>query len=108
MKKDQLKNLTDEALTIVTLDRNGQYGEPENNFGTIASLWGGYLKARKFIPQGGYLTAEDVARMMQLFKMARRMTSKEPYPDSFVDAIGYTLCEAKCAELFGKLDDDGD
>ena len=86
-----LDHLTEEALRIVTQDRNGQYGEPEDSFYVIAQLWTGYLKAR----EEGCLTPADVARMMELLKMARRMTAKVPSQDSFVDAIGYVLCEAR-------------
>ena len=90
-----LEQLTDEALRIVTQDRNGQYGEPEDSFSVIADLWSGYLCAIKYNSAEEPLEAADVARMMELLKMARRITADKPKQDSFVDAIGYVLCEAR-------------
>jgi len=95
MTDTQLEGLTRAALEIVTHDRNEQYGEPEDSFRTIAALWTGYLDARQYNPNEEPLAPEDVARMMELLKMARRMTADNPSKDSFVDAIGYLLCEAK-------------
>lgn len=98
MTDTQLEGLTRAALEIVTQDRNAQYGEPEDSFSVIADLWTGYLTARQKQYEDGImppLTAEDVARMLQLFKMARRMTSPVPKQDSIIDGIGYLLCEAK-------------
>ena len=90
-----LSAMADTAVDIVTHDRNAQYGEPEDSFRTIAALWTGYLDARQYNPNEEPLEPEDVARMMELLKMARRMTADNPSKDSFVDAIGYLLCEAK-------------
>ena len=95
MQSEELRKMAAEACDIVTQDRNGQYGEPEDNFGVIAKLWTGYLDALDYDPKVEPLEAVDVARMMQLFKMARRMTALGDQRDSFVDAIGYVLCEAK-------------
>ena len=98
MNAAQLETLSRSALEIVTHDRNEQYGEPENSFAVIASLWTGYLSAKWFKGNMGEIDAADVARMMELMKMARRMTAKVPKADSYIDAIGYVLCEAKMAE----------
>lgn len=98
MTDTQLEGLTRAALEIVTHDRNKQYGAPEDSFTVIADLWTGYMTARQKLYEDGImppLTAEDVARMLQLFKMARRMTSPVPKQDSIIDGIGYLLCEAK-------------
>ena len=93
-----LSAMADTAVDIVTHDRNAQYGEPEDNFAVIAALWTGYLSAKWFKGNMGEIDAADVARMMELMKMARRMTAKVPKADSYIDAIGYVLCEAKMAE----------
>ena len=98
MNNAQLETLSRSALEIVTHDRNEQYGEPENSFAVIAALWTGYLSAKWFKGNMGEIDAADVARMMELMKMARRMTAKVPKADSYIDAIGYVLCEAKMAE----------
>ena len=98
MNNAQLETLSRAALEIVTSDRNEQYGEPEDSFAVIAALWTGYLSAKWFKGNMGEIDAADVARMMELMKMARRMTAKVPKADSYIDAIGYVLCEAKMAE----------
>lgn len=84
----------DTAKEIITKDRNNQYGEPENNFATIAAFWSEYLK--KKLKSDIYITDIDVAVMMSLFKIGR-MTDYNFKDDSFVDAIGYLACGS---ELF--------
>lgn len=76
------QNYLNEACDTVCKDRNEQYGEPEDNFQMIADFWTTYLK----IP----ITAEDVAVMMVLFKVARAKQGKSE--DNFVDMIGYAAC----------------
>lgn len=76
------------AKNIVCSDRNKQYGEPEDNFRSIAELWSVYT--------GLTLTAKDVALMMTLFKIARLMANPEK-DDSWIDAAGYIACGAECA-----------
>lgn len=72
-----------EAMQTICVDRNDQYGEPENNFKLIAKYWNVYLNSE--------LTAEDVAIMMTLFKIARMNTGK-PKLDNYIDAVGYLAC----------------
>lgn len=98
MTDTQLEGLTRAALEIVTHNRNEQYGEPEDSFAVIAALWTGYLSAKWCNGSMGEIDAADVARMMELIKMGRRMTAKVSKADSYIDAIGYVLCEAKMAE----------
>jgi len=76
------------AKNIVCSDRNKQYGEPEDNFRSIAELWSVYT--------GLTLTAKDVALMMTLFKIGRLMANPEK-DDSWIDAAGYIACGAECA-----------
>ena len=98
MNNAQLETLSRAALEIVTSDRNEQYGEPEDSFAVIAALWTGYLSAKWFKGNMGEIDAADVARMMELLKMGRRMTAKVPKADSYIDGIGYLLCEARMQE----------
>lgn len=76
------------ARQCVCGDRDIQYGNPEDNFHVIATMWEAYL--------GVEVTSEDVAMMMCLFKIARIMTgtAKE---DSFVDLCGYAACGGEIA-----------
>lgn len=71
-----------EAIKITTTDRNVQYGDPEDNFMTIADLWSVYLEKP--------LTAVDVANLMVLFKIARNKAN--PKDDNWVDICGYAAC----------------
>lgn len=88
----------EKAKEIVCTDRNGQYGEPEDNFAVIAELWGTYLSCRT-VPFGAKveLEATDVGMMMSLFKIARFATADSAKADTFIDLIGYAACAADCA-----------
>lgn len=83
------KEILVEAEKCVCSDRNLQYGEPEDNFNTIAKLWSAYLDTD--------IGAEDVAIMMCLFKIARLTGSCYKSKDSWVDLIGYAACGGEIA-----------
>ena len=72
-----------EATKVVTVDRNAQYGAPEDTFGTIADLWSTYLSI-ELLPQ-------DVANLMIMLKIARLRTNPL-HRDSWVDIAGYAAC----------------
>ena len=76
------------AKEIITVDRQNQYGEVENNFQVIADLWS--------IWRNDTFTKEDVAIMMILLKVARMKHQMKA--DSIIDVIGYA---ALCGELSG-------
>lgn len=88
-------DILETAKEIVTSDRNKQYGEPEDNFDTIASLWNAYLVGKH--SDGAVITAKDVALMMVLFKVGRILTSTAVKEDSYIDAAGYIACGYECA-----------
>lgn len=85
------EKLLHEALTIVTKDRNQQYGSPEDSFSAIAGAWNWYLTNRL----AGDLTSSDVAAMMILFKIAR-LTANSQHRDSILDIAGYAACMEDC------------
>lgn len=87
--------LLDAALGAVTVERAGQYGELEDNFGRIAALWTAYLGPRI----GAALSPEDVASMMVLLKVARITGAPvdADTSDSWVDIAGYAACGAEVA-----------
>lgn len=89
-------DILETAKEIVTSDRNNQYGEPEDNFDTIASLWNAYLVGKH--SDGTVITAKDVALMMVLFKVGRILTSTAVKEDSYIDAAGYIACGYECAQ----------
>lgn len=70
------------AKNCVCGHREEDYGTPEDNFGTIASLWTAYL--------GTDISAKDVTMMMALLKIAR--TKGGGTTDCFVDLAGYAVC----------------
>lgn len=80
------------ATECVCGKREQDYGNPEDNFKTIASLWSDYLNTN--------VTSIDVAMMMALLKIARikRGTMTE---DSFVDLCGYSACGGEIATKKG-------
>lgn len=88
------------AKKCVCQDRNNQYGDPENNFELIARLWRAYLNATGLgfgkDEEQTMITAEDVAVMMCLLKIARIATGEQK-ADSWIDAIGYMACGGEIA-----------
>ena len=89
-------DILETAKEIVTSDRNKQYGEPEDNFDTIASLWNAYLVGKH--SDGAVITAKDVSLMMVLFKVGRILTLTAVKEDSYIDAAGYIACGYECAQ----------
>lgn len=75
-----------EAGKCILVDRNRQYGSPENSFAEIAALWSQYLDVR--------IAPNQVAIMMTLLKIAR-IKNNPLKEDSWVDAIGYLACGAE-------------
>ena len=78
------------AERVITGDRENTYGNPEDSFGVIAQFWTNYLAC--------HVTAEDVANMMVLLKVARAATGKFK-ADNYVDIAGYAAlaCEIGAA-----------
>lgn len=76
----QRRKTLEEAIALIVNDRNSDYGEPEDNFGRIASFWSTYLERE--------VTMAQVADMMTLLKMAR-LVHQPDHHDSRVDAAGY-------------------
>ncbi|WP_280389821.1 DUF6378 domain-containing protein [Nocardia wallacei] len=81
-----------EAERLVCGDREGDYGDPTVNLHRIAQYWTDYL----YDKQGDILTAEDVAMMMILMKVARQAAGYKR--DSVVDIAGYAAIAAEAAE----------
>lgn len=77
------------AEHCVNGERDQQYGNPENNFQTIAYMWSDYLAAndRNEVNIKPY----DVACMLALLKIAR-IASGQAKADNWVDLAGYAAC----------------
>lgn len=76
------------ACECVNQSRKDRYGNLEDNFARIATLWNGYLFADR---DDMYLSAIDVANMMVLLKIARSYENQS-YEDNYVDIAGYAAC----------------
>lgn len=76
------------ACEIVNGARKECYGDAEDNFQTIAELWGTYLNAT-----GGdvLIDSKDVAMMMILLKVARA-AAPGIHLDNYIDISGYAAC----------------
>ena len=79
------------AKKIVNGHRQDDYGSPEDSFQNIANYWNAYFKQVADNREEG-LTAEDVAIMMVLFKIAR--LGHAYTRDSVVDLCGYSAIYA--------------
>lgn len=75
------KELLEEAIKIITGDREKEYGEKSKNHQNIANLWSTYLETD--------ISAHDVAIMMILLKIARTKLGKRT-KDTYVDMAGYS------------------
>ena len=84
--------ILDKAKEYVCGQREQDYGSPEDNFNVIADLWSVYKDVN--------ITAQDVAVMMSLLKIARIKSGGTL--DSFVDIAGYAAC---AGEIFIKAND---
>ena len=86
------KSILQTAQQCVCGSREEDYGSPEDNFKTIASLWEVYLKTKCI---GGNtdvsISPEDVAVLMILFKIAR-ISSGHAKSDNWIDIAGYAAC----------------
>ena len=96
------QQLLDEARKITSVDRNKNYGNPEDNFQHIADYWNKYLQTAGFLREGSTgLRHIDVAYLMVLMKMAR-LNTNPTHHDSLVDVAGYAACAADCQEVLRK------
>ena len=79
------------AAEAINGERQQSYGNPEDNFGRIASMWSSYL--------GIDIKRKDVAAMMILVKIAR-VSSNQYKDDNWVDIAGYAACgnEVECCD----------
>ena len=88
------KDILENAITHTMGDRLEDYGSPEKNMADIGVLWQTYL-FRKYGDGAHSITAEDVAWMLNLMKMARTFETKKP--DTYEDAAAYAAIAGECA-----------
>jgi hypothetical protein len=83
-----------EAASLITGDRQQDYGPPEVNFQRIADLWN--VQAGHLLKDDATFSPVDVALLLLQLKMARAVQS--PKRDTFVDAAGYAGIAAELSE----------
>lgn len=76
------------ADELINGARRLEYGHPLENFSRVAEYWSAYLTTRGGPPRP--LTAEDVAHMMIMLKIARGAQGYSD--DTYVDVAGYAGC----------------
>lgn len=85
-----IKNILEEANSIVHGARATAYGHPYDNHGLTAEYWTVYLNARNsHMGLVGNLSAEDVCFLNILQKIARAQNGVDLNRDSIVDIAGY-------------------
>lgn len=87
------EEILEKAKEAVLKNRNVDYGDPEDNFKTIANLWNAYCGPLdgEHIP----LESHDVAIFCILIKIARIAESPKKI-DHWVDIAGYAACGGEC------------
>src|SRR4051812_48079626 len=100
---DVKTSIGEEAIRIVSGARRSAYGKPEDNFERIARLWNVHLhNTNRLLVNAGFpgqtmaLTAIDVATFCRFIKEAR-LAETPDHRDSFVDILGYAMCQAELA-----------
>ncbi len=76
------------AASLITGDRQADYGDAAESFDRIATMWSAYL--------GATVKAHDVAAMMALLKISRSLESPTK-GDSWTDLAGYAALGAELA-----------
>jgi hypothetical protein len=94
MKRDQI---LDAVKATICSDRQDVHGAPEETHTRIAHFWNEYL-ALDNKGTNRYITPQDVAIMMCLFKIARQAANPNHF-DNIHDLIGYA---AIAGELYVK------
>ena len=87
-------HLLQTANTYITKDRQADHGKAEDSFSTIAAYWSVYLTKETGISI--QVTAQDVAVMMSLFKVAR-IHNNPGHSDNWIDLIGYAALGGEIA-----------
>lgn len=82
------KDILEEALRAVTVDRAATHGAVEDNFGRLAALWSALLGVR--------VTPAQVALMLIGLKQVRAW-GNPGHADNWVDIAGYAACGGEIA-----------
>lgn len=90
-----------DAHALINGERRTQYGQPENSFPVIASLWNSYLFGKGATEV--YLDDKDVALMMVLMKISRELNGYKD--DNWTDMAGYIGIGSDLAQQDAEFED---
>lgn len=104
MEKPTRVEYLETGIKLTSGDRDKEYGTPYINLDNCADLWSAYLRGRYMGRIPGFeqtvgefrLTAEDVAWLNVLQKIARTFSDKVR-PDTYIDAATYAAIAGECA-----------
>jgi len=99
---EQFDSILTEAYSVTRKARQVDYAHPAINFIRVADFWTSYLRGIGKLQGNTALTAQDIARMMELFKVARQMQSYKH--DTVVDTAGYADCDARIHDFYKQFD----
>jgi|TARA_R100000750_G_scaffold58621_1_gene46480 hypothetical protein len=97
MTANHAKKALQEAGRLIETSRANSYGSVAKNHENIARLWDAYMHNKHRI------TAEDVANMMELLKIARRKLGVL-HEDNYIDGAGYAAVALECAHAEAEED----
>ena len=96
------KEILARATELTLDDRAKTYGTPFDNLSNIAGLWSAYIIAKyrgRTLDEVPFaLTAEDVAHLNELQKMARTFTG-EFHIDNYIDRTAYAAIAGECRAI---------
>lgn len=96
-EKTERQKLLQETESLVSGDRNNQYGPPHQDFSRTA----GMLNALGFRLNGEPLRAHNIAMILSSVKLSRLVWSPDKR-DNWVDLAGYAACGWEAHELTEK------
>ncbi len=91
------KAILENALSHTSGDRDVEYGPPKKNLDDVARLWDAYLVGKYAHKETVQITAEDVAWLNVLQKMARTFSATIKQ-DTYEDAAAYAAIAGECSE----------
>lgn len=91
-KETPRQDVLREAEHLVSADRNQAYGEPTDNFATIAEM--ATSRFRHLLRPGARFVGSDIGDFQIITKLARNVTMKKR--DSYTDMAGYAACGYEC------------
>ena len=97
------KDIAAKAAELVSGDRDKTHGDKVQNHENIAALWEAYLRQKVLSGGEMRINALDAANMMELLKVARRLSGCHNM-DDYTDGAGYAAVAGEIAERLQQKD----